>query len=224
MNQIKNELYLSRAWFCYYSQHAATFLLTLLPNVRELELPRAWRPTENTNRLIAANARKAQQPSLPYHRRSLARTSMLNGSSNKTIEWTGALFTLPEVRYLGVLGSVSSDRQKLRPQGVGNSLRIARLHDRDIDPTGIADFLKCTPHLTTLTYSQLTFGRYTWPYHELSARPEVMMRSNWDLCNFVKAIGQEAGSHLVELSIPIRKVHGFISSGQASLHESQRLR
>lgn len=48
-----------------YSQHAAAFLMTLLPNATSLKLPCLWRPCELTDKLIHAISRRAvNRPSL----------------------------------------------------------------------------------------------------------------------------------------------------------------
>lgn len=55
-----------------YSQHAAAFLLTLLPNVEMLTLPKLWKPLDATDKLIDAVVRKAKQSHLPCDWPSLA--------------------------------------------------------------------------------------------------------------------------------------------------------
>ncbi len=44
--------------FSRYSQYAAAFLLTLLPNVETLTLPKCWKPLEATDKLINVVVRK----------------------------------------------------------------------------------------------------------------------------------------------------------------------
>ncbi len=43
-----------------YSQYAAAFLLTLLPNVETLTLPKCWKPNEATDKLINVVVRKVR--------------------------------------------------------------------------------------------------------------------------------------------------------------------
>lgn len=43
-----------------YSQYAATFLLTLLPNVETLTLPKCWKPLEATDKLLDVVVRKVR--------------------------------------------------------------------------------------------------------------------------------------------------------------------
>ena len=43
-----------------YSQYAAAFLLTLLPNVETLTLPKCWKPLEATDKLIDVVIRKVR--------------------------------------------------------------------------------------------------------------------------------------------------------------------
>lgn len=57
-----------------YSQHAAAFLMTLLPNVELLMLPKRWKPLDATDKLIDAIVRKANKSRLPNDRPSLAQT------------------------------------------------------------------------------------------------------------------------------------------------------
>ena len=58
-----------------YSQYAATFLLTLLPNIENLSLPKRWKPLGATDKLIDAVVRKAKQSHLPYDRPSFAQVT-----------------------------------------------------------------------------------------------------------------------------------------------------
>lgn len=58
-----------------YSQHAAAFLLTLLPNVTSLELPCLWRRCEMSDKLILAIVRRAVKPRTLWDTPSLARVS-----------------------------------------------------------------------------------------------------------------------------------------------------
>ncbi|KAL1845541.1 hypothetical protein Daus18300_014504 [Diaporthe australafricana] len=62
-----------------YSQHAAAFLLTLLPNVTSLKLPCLWQPCEMADKLIHAIIRRAvNRPSLSsslWDRPSLAQVT-----------------------------------------------------------------------------------------------------------------------------------------------------
>ncbi|KAL9619540.1 MAG: hypothetical protein Q9160_005816 [Pyrenula sp. 1 TL-2023] len=55
-----------------YSQHAAAFLLTLLPNVKTLALPRQWKSLEQSDQLIEAVVFKAKELHAPYNPPSLA--------------------------------------------------------------------------------------------------------------------------------------------------------
>jgi hypothetical protein len=52
-----------------YSQHAAAFLLTLLPNIENLRLPKRWKPLGATDKLIEAAVPRAKQSHLPHDRR-----------------------------------------------------------------------------------------------------------------------------------------------------------
>ncbi len=64
-----------------YSQHAAAFLLTLLPNVENLRLPRKWKSLDATNKLIdAVVSRINNHPHLPHDGLSLAQVIRLEHS------------------------------------------------------------------------------------------------------------------------------------------------
>ena len=55
-----------------YSQHAAAFLLTLLPNVERLTLPNQWKPNDATEKLVDAIVYKAETSSSLHDGSSLA--------------------------------------------------------------------------------------------------------------------------------------------------------
>lgn len=44
-----------------YSQHGAAFLLTLLPNIEKLIIPRSWKPNDATDKLLDAVVDKTKQ-------------------------------------------------------------------------------------------------------------------------------------------------------------------
>ncbi|KAK8038684.1 hypothetical protein PG993_007095 [Apiospora rasikravindrae] len=59
-----------------FSQHAAAFLLTLLPNIKSLLLPRYWEPTEETDKLIKVVIDKARhQQNTPQPSPSMAQVT-----------------------------------------------------------------------------------------------------------------------------------------------------
>lgn len=93
---------------------------------------------------------------------------------------------------------------------IAETLQAAHLVSCFIDEVGIADFLKHTPSLKTLRYWHGT--KNDFPIQD------------WDICKFVNAVEREAGSHLVQLSVAIRELHGSIVPGQASIRGFQRLK
>ena len=46
---------------------------------------------------------------------------------------------------------------------------------------------------------------------------------DWDICKFVRAVEREAGGHLSQLSITIKKLHGSLIPGRVSLRGFKRL-
>ncbi|KAL9127513.1 MAG: hypothetical protein Q9217_003623 [Psora testacea] len=214
-----------------YSQHAAAFLLTLLPNIETLKLPRRWKPLSATDKLIDAVVRKAKQSHhFPRDTPSLAQTTRFGPSVSLTqqdrfnLAWASPFLALPHMRSFRGPSCVAMDdggsghnsiytSEDPYRNGFGETLEAVHLVSYCIDEVGIADFLKHTTRLKTLRYSHSTKGNGGGPYD-----------GDWDICKFVTAIEREAGSHLEELSISIRGLRGSIASGRASLRGFQRLR
>lgn len=204
-----------------YSQHAAAFLLTLLPNVETLTLPQLWKPLDATDKLIDAVVRKAKQSKLPCDRPSLAQItrfgpSILLGPQERfDLDWASPFLALPHIRSFDGRSCVAMDdghkgiASKDPYRGFGETLEVVDLVWCCIDEVGIADFLKHTTRLRTLRYSHSTKG---------NGGPQY-----WDICKFVTAIEREAGSHLVELSVSIRELRGSLAPGKASMRGFQRL-
>ena len=63
-----------------YSQHAASFFMTLLPNVETLKLPQRWKPLDATDTLVDAIIGKANQSQHPEDRPSLAQVTRFEAS------------------------------------------------------------------------------------------------------------------------------------------------
>ena len=206
----------------HYSQHAAAFLLTLLPNVRVLRLSRKWKPLDATDKLIDAVVRKAKQSHSPWDNPSLARvisfgpTVAFGSEVGCYLDWVRPFLALPHIRdFVCRSCKIMDDGHKSVTSkdtypGFGETLEVVQLWDCCIDEVGIADFLKNAKHLRTLEYSHST--------KETGGTP------NWNICKFVMAIEQEVGSHLVELSVSIRKLRGSITPGEVSMRGFQRLR
>ena len=215
-NEIEEDLQASR-----YSQHAAAFLLTLLPNVEELTLPQLWKPLDATDKLIDVVVRKAKQSHLPCDRPSLAQITIFGSSTSLGPEerfdlgWTSPFLALPHMRsFRGPSCVAMNDGHKSIAskdpyRGLEKTLEAVHLVSCCIDEVGIADFLKHTTRLRTLTYSHSTKGNDGPQY--------------WNICKFVTAIEREAGSHLVKLSVSIHELRGLIAPGKASMRGFQRL-
>ncbi|KAH8645959.1 F-box domain protein, partial [Tricladium varicosporioides] len=204
-----------------YSQEAAAFILTLLPNVKALTLPRLWKPLDKTGKLVDAIVRETRQLHLQLDRPSLAQVTKFESSS-----WSGpvhrfdldkavSFLALPHVRWFCSPSCVAigdcplafaSKDPYLR---YGEALQTAHFVRCCIDEVAIADFVKHTPHLRMIRYSHSTIGDDN---------------KDWNICKFVTAIENGAGNYLEELSISITELRGSIITGRASMRGFQRLR
>ena len=211
----------SELQFSYYSQLAAAFLLTLLPNVESFTLPSKWKPLEATDKLIDTVVRKARQSHPLSDRPSLAQVTRLQISISLVpdpqfdLDWANPFLALPCVRYFCGPGCVAMDdgRERISTKqlyrGFGETLEAVHFMSCFIDEVAIASFLEHTPRLRTLTYAH--------------RKPKDRDPQCWDICKFVTGIEREAGSHLVELSISIWGLQTPIASSKASMRGFQRL-
>ncbi|KAL2054569.1 hypothetical protein ABVK25_005317 [Lepraria finkii] len=211
--------------FGRWSPHAAAFLLTLLPNVEKLTLPQRLKPLESTDKLIDAIVRKARRPSsLPYDRPSLARcttfgpTPSFHHSSQFDLDRAKPFLALPCMRSFRGWSCVAikddgrtSSLAQHWSYNFGQTLEVVCFPGCYIDHVAIADFLKHTPRLRSLTYSHMSKGDPEGPPQD------------WDICKFVTAIEREAGGHLMQLSITIAELRGSVLPGRASLRGCKRL-
>ena len=208
---------------CRYSQHAASFLMTLLPNAETLALPKRWKPLDTTDKLIDTIVRKANQSRLPDDRPSLAQITRFEPSvatvpqDRFDLDWVNLFLALPHVRSFRGLSCVAigDDGHKNiatnNPEdGFGKTLVAVDLVACCVDEVGIADFLRYTTRLRTLRYTHMT---------KAHSGPQ-----EWNVCKFMAAIEREVGSHLEELSVSIRELRGSIAPGKASMRGFQRLR
>ena len=198
-----------------YSQHAAAFLLTLLPNVERLILPQCWKPLDATNKLIIAVVHKTKQVHSLCDRPSLARITEFEPSTSILshdrfdLGWASPFLALPRIRsFRGPSCVIMDDNHKsIVPKdphyGFGETLESVSLVACCMDEVGIGDFLKDTKRLKSLRYSHSV----KW---DLSSQC-------WDICKFVAAIERQVGSHLVELSVSVGKLYGSIAPGKASM-------
>lgn len=203
-----------------YSQHAAAFALTLLPNAKKFSLPRWWRPIAAADKLLDAVIHKARQPCLPYDRPSIAQVSEFEASIRRASElrfnifWAIPFLALPHVQYFCGLNCVGMDGHrsiisKFLDSGFEAAIEVVDISHASVDGAAIADFLKNTPHLKILMYSHKAGGNAGF--------------QDWDLCQFIMAIENEVGSHLKELSISISELHGSIVPGKISMCGFQNL-
>ena len=211
-----------------YSQNAAAFLLTLLPNVKTLTLPQKWKPISATDKLADAVVRKAKQSHhLPFDTPSLAQTTRfgpsvsLGSRTGFDLAWACPFLTLPLMRSFSGLSCVALDdgghKSMYTPNGLygggfGDVLEEVHLGSSCIDEVGIASFLKHTTRLRTLRYSHSTKGS------------DGTRNGDWNICKFLTAIERAAGSHLEEISVSIRELRGSITPGRVSMRGFQRLR
>lgn len=164
--EIEEDLQVAR-----YSQHAAAFLLTLLPNIEDLSLPERWKPLGATDKLIEAVVRRAKQSHLPYDKPSLAQVTRFGPSvslgpqercdlnwASPFLSWTHILsFRGPSCVAMDNGGHKSMASKNLYG-GFATTLQTVHLVSCCIDEVGITDFLKQTTRLRTLCYSHTTKG------------------------------------------------------------------
>ena len=205
----------------HYSQNAAVFILTLLPNVKTLRLPRLWTPTDKTEKLLEVIVRETKQPRLRLERPSLAQVTSfesfsVSGAGHRfDLDKAIPFLALPHVQaFRGpasvAIGDASMALASREPYlCYGETLEVAHLVSCCIDEVAIAEFLKHTPRLRTLKYSHCT---------RLDGEHQ-----DWDICKFVTAIEREAGSSLEEFSVSIRELRSSIAPGKASMRGFQRL-
>ena len=198
-----------------YSQHAAAFLLTLLPNVDSLILPRFWKPLGATDKLIDAVVRKAKQSRSRFDRPSLAQVTRfepfvsLVPQRQFDLGWVRLFLALPRIRSFHGPSCVMMDANhtSIVPRdpnyGFGETLESVSFVACCMDDVGIAHFLKNTKRLKTLRYSH-------------SKKYDSNLKC-WDICKFVAAIERQVGSHLMELSISIRDPFGSIAPGKVTM-------
>jgi hypothetical protein len=203
-----------------YCQAAAAFLLTLLPNVKSVVLPKSWTSDKDTEKLLEAIVDHARQPNTSINA-SLSLLITLK-TSFTLATWQGfvlnkitPLLALPRIRLFHGPSSVShfgarkpsSPCQSL-PPSVGETMEVAHLLSSNLDGPAMEHFLRCTPRLKTLVYSHSS--------KELGP--------TWDICALVTAIVKEAGSHLEELSITTHDFTGKIALRTSTMRDFARLK
>ena len=205
-----------------YSQYAAAFLLTLLPNVEKLILPRCWRQLDDTDKLIDVIRQFAHETSSNtlYNRSSLARVTRfepfasLVSQDRIDLGTTKPFLALPQVRSChGPICRVLNEQEvenkstmSKKPSYVfGKTLESISFEACCINEKAIADFLKDVSCLKSFRYSHST--------------KEDIGPQRWDICKFVAAIQHRVGSQLLELSLSIRRSSALIAAGSVSMRK-----
>lgn len=193
-----------------YCQASAAFLLTLLPNVKTVILPKYWVHDTQTERLLEAIVHHARQSSATSNKASLSSVTTLKTSSRQglLLNKITPLLALPRIQKLYAPTSIShtgapersSPCQSLSPS-LSSTLEVAYLCGSNVDGPGMKHFLRCTPRLRTLVYSH----------------SDKHLSRTWDICELVTTIGEEAGSHLEELSITKDDFSGKIALNRANM-------
>ena len=194
-----------------YSQHAAAFLLTFLPNIKKLTLPRYWKPLNATDKLIDAIVHRTKQSSSLCDRPSLVQVTRFELYVSRvpqdrfSLGLASPFLALPRIRsFRGPSCVVMDDNQKrIKHYSFGETLESVFFVACCVDEVGIADFLKNTKRLKTLKYSH-------------STKYNISIQC-WDICKFIAAIKRQVGSHLVEFSISIGEPFGSIAPGKVSM-------
>jgi hypothetical protein len=178
-----------------YCQASASFLLTLLSNVKTVVLPMHWTHDTETEKLLDTIVRHARQPNATSTNASLPSVTTLKTSFARQgfiLNKTTPLLALPRIQKLYGPTSISHNEAPehsspcpLLSPSLGWTLEVVYLRGSRIDGPAMKHFLRCTPRVRTLVYS-----------HSGKQLSRI-----WDICELVTTIGKEAGSHLEELSI-----------------------
>ncbi|KAF2647592.1 hypothetical protein K491DRAFT_614371 [Lophiostoma macrostomum CBS 122681] len=200
-----------------YCQASASFLLTLLSNVKTVVLPRYWTHDPETEKLLEAMVRHARQPNATPTNASLLSVTTLKFSFARQgliLNKITPLLALLRIQKFYAPTSIShteapehsSPCRTLSPS-LGSTLEVAYFLRSNIDGPGMKHFLRCTPRLRTLVYSH----------------SDKQFTRIWDICELVTTIGKEAGSHLEELSITKHDFSGKIALGTTNMRDFSRL-
>lgn len=200
---------------CRYSEHASAFVLTLLPNLQRLRPSCFCEPTPTSQKLINAIIQTARQN--PHGTASLAQLTAFQETRGRyELSWASSIIALPRMKNFqgsGCIGKADSDKRiesRYLRADLNSKLEVAGFWDASIDAMAIADFLKHTPCLKSLTY-----------WHSTKAKPG---HREWDLCGFIAAVQREVGRHLEHLCAITTELHCLISPGKPYLRGFQRLK
>lgn len=199
---------------CRHSQHAAAFVLTLLPNLRRFTGSGLWNLVPVSAKLIAAIIRIARQST--HNPASLSQITALEETrANCELSSATSLITLPSIRSfqsLGCIGRAHNGKaigSRYLPSEFDSKVEVVGFWDASIDAVTIAHFLKRTPCLKSLMYWHSTNGG--------------VGHQDWDLCAFIAAVQREVGSHLENLCAITTELRGSVSPGKPNLRHFQRL-
>jgi hypothetical protein len=193
-----------------YSQYAAVFLLTLLPNVNRTRLPWWWKSLETTDKLLDVISRRARQATLLHDRPSMAQVKMFTVHSY--FAGATAFLNLPQLRYFKCCNSIKDHRDSSSTYQYGGTfenIEVVNLSHVAKDEESLVAFLQQTPCLKSLHYSHSTEQHF--------------VRQDWDFCKLIAAMERQVGTHIVKLCLSIHTFHGNIVRGQTSMCGFQRL-
>lgn len=196
-----------------YSQHAAAFLLTLLPNLENLRLPERWMVNDATEKLIDVVSREAKHSHLPHESPSLARVSLCGLSAYWTREdcnsnWASPFLALPRLRSFYGTICVPMTFKNLN-MGFATTLETVDFVGCYIDEVGMGEFLKHSPCLKRLRYSHASI--------------KGGGHQDWDICKLVTIIARMVGNHLEVLSVFKARFDDPIAPGRVSMSGFRRL-
>lgn len=221
------------------AQHGTVFLLTLLPNLKELSLPFAWKdlmrrqPALDTGRgresrpntdldvwsVLDTITQEANEPT--SNTAALSKLERILPHANMSYETRNGMYeletflALPSMREVYTCNLLAVDDKHTgipfwwRYANLDSGLRKIELVACCIDGGGISELVRHTPQLESLKYSHHT--KWHGCLHD------------WDAGEFVGAIGKERGSTLKELAVTIDCLFGDVEIGVASMKEFQAL-
>ena len=187
-----------------YSQYAAAFLLTLLPNVKTIILPQQWVPSPATGKLIDVIAHEGNQsnpsedwPSLVQLTAFTPYVSVVD-SDWFDLEWVKSFLALPNLQTFCGTSCVAVGDNGPRSitsnpslNSFGKALTSIDFTACCIDHVGITWFLQHIRDLKTFRYSHSTKIHYN--------------TLEWSIGKFLTAIERKiSGDQLEELSVTIR--------------------
>ncbi|KAK4902773.1 hypothetical protein LTR27_000712 [Elasticomyces elasticus] len=218
----------------YWANLCTTILLTLLPDLRELTLPREWRhlpdprdsddasdsgfakelwsvldliPKEVTSASCSLTSLSKLRSVLPY--------GNINYDDKNALEELSPFLSLDSLEELHASNCVAVDDDftgypfHWRYSGRLSNLRTIELAGCCIDSEGIAALVAHTPKLETLKYSHAT------KWHGC--------QYDWSAGEFVSMIAQHCGTTLKELAVTIDYLSGMIETGVVSMQAFQCL-